>query len=68
MPKLGHFAFDKKIIARGFTSVVYKGIDEITSNFINHSDEKVAIKCIDEAILDEPGKKKMLANELSIQW
>jgi len=61
MPKLGHFAFDKKIIARGFTSVVYKGIDEITN-------KKVAIKCIDEAILDEPGKKKMLANELSIQW
>ena len=48
MPKLGHFAFDKKIIARGFTSVVYKGIDEITSIFFfNHSDKKVAIKCID---------------------
>lgn len=68
MPKLGHFAFDNKIIARGFTSVVYKGIDEITSKFFIYEDKKVAIKCIDEAILDEPGKKKMLANELSIQW
>jgi hypothetical protein len=31
MPKLNNFSFDNKIIARGFTSVVYKGLDDNTS-------------------------------------
>lgn len=33
MPKLNNYSFEDKIIARGFTSVVYKGQDDHTSKY-----------------------------------
>jgi hypothetical protein len=38
MPKLNNYCFDNKIIARGFSSIVYSGIDTITSTIFFKND------------------------------